>query len=172
MYQVFLGFEWYKPWRYMKNHQKPSLKPFLGPENRYLDHLWDIIFILEKVRFPPYPAVLKREYLELGIEFWHSVKSADFVLKSSFIWIQHVFLPYTPYRLKTKIWPFFGQNWLFWEFLTYNFQTQLWIFLIFGMELLWILTLSGEPIILCLVGMETTLMVSFDKIIVYMPGKF
>ena len=33
----------------------------------------------------------------------------------------------------------------------YNFQTQLWIFLIFGMELLWILTLSGEPIILCLV---------------------
>ena len=53
---------------------------------------------------------------------------------------------------KTKIWPFFGQNWLFWEFLTYNFQTQLWIFLIFGMELLWILTLSGEPITLCLVG--------------------
>ena len=52
---------------------------------------------------------------------------------------------------KTKIWPFFGQNWLFWEFFTYNFQTLLWIFLIFGMELLWILTLSGEPIILCLV---------------------
>ena len=45
----------------------------------------------------------------------------------------------------------FGKNWLFWEFLTYNFQTQLWIFLIFGIELLWILTLSGEPIILCLV---------------------
>ena len=52
---------------------------------------------------------------------------------------------------KTKIWPFFGKNWLFWEFLWYNFQTQLWIFLIFCMELLWILTLSGEPIILCLV---------------------
>ena len=52
---------------------------------------------------------------------------------------------------KTKIWPFFGKNWLFWEFLTYNFQTQLWIFLIFGTELLWISTLSGEPIILCLV---------------------
>ena len=52
---------------------------------------------------------------------------------------------------KTKIWPFFGKNWLFWEFLTYNFQTQLWIFLIFGMELLWISTLSGELIILCLV---------------------
>ena len=50
-----------------------------------------------------------------------------------------------------KIWPFFGQNWQFWEFLTYNFQMTLWIFLIFGMELLWILTLSGEPIILCLV---------------------
>ena len=52
-HQVFFGFEWYKSWRYMKNHQKPCLKPFLGPENRYLDHLWDIIFILEKVRFPP-----------------------------------------------------------------------------------------------------------------------
>ena len=45
---------------------------------------------------------------------------------------------------KTKICAFFGQNWLFWEFLTYNFPTQLWIFLIFGMELLWILTLSGN----------------------------
>ena len=35
--------------------------------------------------------------------------------------------------------------------LTYNFHTQLWIFLIFDMELLWIFTLSGEPIIPCLV---------------------
>ena len=52
---------------------------------------------------------------------------------------------------KTKFWPFFGQYWQFWEFLAYNFQTPQWIFLIFGMELLWILTLSGEPIILCLV---------------------
>ena len=51
----------------------------------------------------------------------------------------------------------FGQNWLFWEFFTYNFQTQLWIFLIFGIELLWILTLSGEPIILCLVGFNLDL---------------
>ena len=64
------------------------------------------------------------------------------------------------------------KNWLFWEFLTYNFSTQLRIFLIFGMELHWILTLSGEPIILCLVGMETTHVVFFEKIIVYMPGKF
>ena len=55
---------------------------------------------------------------------------------------------FCPFR--TKIVPFFGQNWLFWEFLTYNFQTQLWIFLIFGMELFGILTLSWEPIILCL----------------------
>ena len=35
---------------------------------------------------------------------------------------------------KTKTWPFFGKNWLFWEFLTWNYQTPLWIFLIFGME--------------------------------------
>ena len=53
---------------------------------------------------------------------------------------------------KTKIWPFFGENWLFWEFLTYNFQTQLWIFLVFGMEIVF--------------------MVFFEKIIPYMPGKF
>ena len=57
------------------------------------------------------------------------------------------FLPF-----KTKIWPFFGENWQFWEFLTYNFQTPLWIFLIFGME--------------------GVLMVLFEKIIHYMPGKF
>ena len=28
----------------------------------------------------------------------------------------------------------FGQNWQFWEFLTYNFQTRLCIFLSFGMD--------------------------------------
>ena len=56
---------------------------------------------------------------------------------------------------KTKIWPFFGQNWLFWEFFTHNFQAQIWIFLILGMDLLWILTLSGEPITLCLVVFQT-----------------
>ena len=50
------------------------------------------------------------------------------------------------------------------SFFTYNFQTQLWIFLIFGMEILWILFLSGEPIILCLVGIETILVVFFWKI--------
>ena len=46
----------------------------------------------------------------------------------------------------------FCQNWQFWEFLTYNFQTPLWIFLIFGMEVVFI--------------------VLFEKIILYMPGKF
>ena len=45
----------------------------------------------------------------------------------------------------------FGQNWQFLEFLTYNFQTQLWIFLIFGMEVV--------------------LMVLFQNIIIYMLGK-
>ena len=55
----------------------------------------------------------------------------------------------------------FGQNWQFWKFLTYNFQTQLWIFLIFGMELLWILTLFGEPIILCLVSITFVFDMSF-----------
>ena len=46
----------------------------------------------------------------------------------------------------------FGQNWQFWEFLTYNFQTRLWIFLIYGMEVV--------------------LVVFFEEIILYMPGKF
>ena len=52
-----------------------------------------------------------------------------------------------------KIWPFFGQNWLFWVFWPI---TQLWIFLIFGLELLWISTLSGKPIILCLADVILT----------------
>ena len=43
------------------------------------------------------------------------------------------------------------------------------MFLIFGVQFLSILTLSGEPIILCLVGMETTLVVFFEKVIVHMP---
>ena len=30
---IFCGFAWYRPWRYMKNHQKLGLKPFLAPEN-------------------------------------------------------------------------------------------------------------------------------------------
>ena len=51
-----------------------------------------------------------------------------------------------------KIWPFFGQNWQFWKFLTYNFQTRLWIFLIYGTEVV--------------------LVVFFEEIILYMPGKF
>ena len=46
----------------------------------------------------------------------------------------------------------FGQNWLFWVFLSFNFQMPLWIFLIFGMEVV--------------------LMVFFEKIILYMRGKF
>ena len=46
----------------------------------------------------------------------------------------------------------FDQNSRFWVFLAYNFQTPLWIFLIFGMEVV--------------------LMVLFEKIILYMPGKF
>ena len=47
-----------------------------------------------------------------------------------------------------KILPFLGQNWQFWSFLAINFQTPL----IFGMEVI--------------------LMVLFEKIIFYMPGKF
>ena len=32
----------------------------------------------------------------------------------------------------------FSQVWQFWEFLTYNFQTPLWIVLIFGVEVIYI----------------------------------
>ena len=56
----------------------------------------------------------------------------------------------------TKIWPFVAKILtkidIFKSFFTYNFQTPLWIFLIFGMEVV--------------------LMVLFEKIILYMPGKF
>ena len=45
----------------------------------------------------------------------------------------------------------FGQNWQFWGFLAYNFQPLLWIFLIFGMEVVH--------------------MVFFEKIILYNAGK-
>ena len=37
-------------------------------------------------------------------------------------------------HLRSKFWPFFGQNWQIWEFLAYNFETSPWIFLTFGME--------------------------------------
>ena len=62
----------------------------------HFEHYFCIGKYTEKVRFSPYRAVLKREYLELGIEFLHSVKSADFGVKFSFIWAQHVFLARDP----------------------------------------------------------------------------
>ena len=62
----------------------------------HFEHYFYIGKYTEKGRFSPYRAVLKHEYLELGIEFLHSVKSADFVLKFSFIWAQHVFLARDP----------------------------------------------------------------------------
>ena len=49
------------------------------------EHYFCIGKYTEKGRFLPYQAVLKREYLELGIKFLHSVKRADLVLKFSFI---------------------------------------------------------------------------------------
>ena len=54
-----------------------------------------------------------------------------------------------------RLWPKFGHFWpklTVWEFFTYNFQTLLRIFLIFGMEVV--------------------LIVFFGKIILYMPGNF
>ena len=47
---------------------------------------------------------------------------------------------------------FLGQNWQLWEFFTYNFQTLLWIFLIF-----------------CI---GVVLRIFLENIICYMPGKF
>ena len=47
----------------MKNHQKPGLKPFLAPENRYLDHFllyfYNIDPILTGFR-GPYGKILAR----------------------------------------------------------------------------------------------------------------
>ena len=68
----------------------------------HFEHYFYIGKYTEKGRFPPYRAVLKRKYLELGIEFLHSVKSTDFVLKLSFISAQPAFLARDspPHRLK------------------------------------------------------------------------
>ena len=84
----------------------------------HFEHYFYIGKYTEKGRFSPYRAVLKREYLELGIEFLRSVKSADFVLKFSFIWAQRVFLDRAPpYRLKiyvsNKMRISWASNWIF-----------------------------------------------------------
>ena len=83
----------------MEIHKKPSKtksKTIFGSRKSLFGPFMLYHFYIEKVRFLPYPAILKRKCLELGIEFWHSVKSVDFVLKSSFIQTQHVFYPSTP----------------------------------------------------------------------------
>ena len=76
----------YKPWIHMKNHQKWGLKWFLSqniaPNSHFL-YIFTYIKYKGKWRFSSYPAALKRQYLELGIRYWHSVKSADFVNKST-----------------------------------------------------------------------------------------
>ena len=46
-----------------------------------------------------------------------------------------------------KIWPFFGQNWQFLMFLAFNFQTTLWIFLIFAMEVVPMVFSKGNHIL-------------------------
>ena len=45
----FLWFSWFGMWKYMKNHQKQSLKAFSAREIHYLDHLWDIILYMKYI---------------------------------------------------------------------------------------------------------------------------
>ena len=114
------------------------IRPKFGHFSAKIDSFESFLPITSKRRYE------STQFLVWKLFLWSSLrKSYSICLENSDL------AKLWPY--KTKIWPFFGKNWLFWEFLTYNFQTQLWIFLIFVMELLWILTLSGEPIILCLV---------------------
>ena len=49
----------------------------------HYEHYFYIGKYTEKRRFSPYRAEPKREYLELGIEYLHSVKSAEPLRKNS-----------------------------------------------------------------------------------------
>ena len=54
----------------LEKHQKAGLEPFLAPKiHDFSLFLLHFSYINYKARFPPYLAVLKCEYLELGIEF-------------------------------------------------------------------------------------------------------
>ena len=71
----------------MKNHQKSSLKLVLASGNHYLAYFY-IFFSINLYWMIPIstiPGRTKTQYLKLGIEFKHSVKTGDFIFKTSFL---------------------------------------------------------------------------------------
>ena len=72
----------------MRKHHQTFLKAILVENIHDFDSFW-ALFLYGRfngnMRFPSYRPILKREYLELGIEFLHSVKSGDLILKNTFI---------------------------------------------------------------------------------------
>ena len=68
---TFCGFICFSPPSYMKNHQKPSLKPFLAPENRYLDHFSLYFFIINLYWKSPISAIPGRSQM-LALKWPHS----------------------------------------------------------------------------------------------------
>ena len=122
--------------------QKSSFGTFSSkPHSRFVQN-WHFWFF--------WPITSKRcyessQFLVLKLFLWSSLrKSYSICLENSDM------VNFWPF--KSKIWPLFGQKWQFWKVLTYNFQTPLWIFLIFCTEVVF--------------------MVFFEKIILYIPGKF
>ena len=80
--------------------------------------------------------VLKRKYLEVGIEFRHSVKSVDFILKNTFTQYPLVFWKldhHTPYlqsyaKKLTKVEiSFFFSNWSFSKCLYWGTMRYTWL---------------------------------------------
>ena len=72
----------------MKKHHQTCLKAILVENINDFDSFWALFLywkIHGKGRFSSYPAEFEREYLENGARYRHSVKSADFVLKNTFI---------------------------------------------------------------------------------------
>ena len=95
------------------------------------------------------------------ITFKHRYNSSSFLAQRLFWWssLRKSYSICQENSDMAKFWPFktrilatLCQNWQFWKLLASSFQTPLWIFLIFGMEVV--------------------LMVFFEKIMLDLPGKF
>ena len=84
--------------------------------------------------------------------FWYGNYPCGLLWENHTLYAEKILIWRNFGHLRPKFGHFLAKNWQYWEFLTYNFQTPLWIFLIFSMKIV--------------------LMVLFEKIILYMPRKF
>ena len=66
--------------------------------------------------------------------FWYGSCSYGLLWKNHTLYAMKILVWQNFADFNTKIWPFSAKNWQFWEFLTCNIQTLLWIWLMFGTE--------------------------------------